>query len=58
MFNTSLKHFVIVFKQKSIKRHHICLKDADYYYILDEIELQEQFEFERNVSGNSDEEYY
>ena len=41
---------------KSIQRHRICLKDADYDYILDEIELQNKIEFESNVTGNSDEE--
>ena len=28
--------------------------DADYEYILDEIERREIFEYERNVSVNSD----
>ena len=31
------------------------MTDADYYYILDEIERHEELEFERNVSVNSDE---
>ena len=42
--------------KKSIQRHPICMTDADYDYILDEIELREKNEFERNVSVNSDEE--
>ena len=32
------------------------MTDADYDYILDEIELREKNEVERNVSGNVDEE--
>ena len=32
------------------------MTDADYDYILDEIEHREKIEFERNVSVNSDEE--
>ena len=32
------------------------MTDADYDYILDEVERREKIEFERNVSGNSDEE--
>ena len=32
------------------------MTDADYEYILDEIECHEKNEFERTVSGNSDEE--
>ena len=36
----------------------LCLKDADYDYILDEIECRDKIYFERNVSGNSDEEQY
>ena len=34
------------------------MTDADYEYILDEIECREKKEFERNVSVNNDEEYY
>ena len=34
------------------------MTDADYDYILDEIELREKFQFERNVTVNSDEEQY
>ena len=34
------------------------MTDADYDYILDEIERREKIEFERNVSGNSDKEWY
>ena len=32
------------------------MTDADYDYIWDEIERHYKIEFERNVSGNSDEE--
>ena len=39
-----------------IQRHPICMNDADYDYILDEIERCEKLEFELNVSVNSDEE--
>ena len=42
--------------KKSIQRHPIFLMDADYDYILDEIEHQDKIEFERIVSDNSDEE--
>ena len=42
--------------KKSIQRHPIIMTDDDYDYILDEIECRENIEFERNVSGNSDEE--
>ena len=38
MFKTYLRIFVTGFKQKSIQRHPICMTDANYYYILDEIE--------------------
>ena len=34
------------------------MADADYDYILDEIECQQKIEFERNVSGNSNKEWY
>ena len=34
------------------------MTDADHYYILDEIERFEETDFERNVSVNSDDEYY
>ena len=42
--------------KKAIQRHPIIMTDADYDYILDEIERREKIEFERNVSFNSDEE--
>ena len=42
--------------KKDIQRHHIFMIDADYDYNLDEGEHQDKIEFERNVSGNSDEE--
>ena len=34
------------------------MTDSDYDFILDEIERRENFEFERNVGGNSGEEQY
>ena len=34
------------------------MTDPDYDYILDEFERREKNEFERNVSVNSDDEYY
>ena len=34
------------------------MTDADYDYMLDEIEHQDKIEFELNVGGNIDEEYY
>ena len=39
MSKTSLRMFVTVFKQKkAIQRYPICMTDADYGYILNEIE--------------------
>ena len=43
---------------KSIQRYPISVTDADYDHILDGIESSEKNEFERNVSVNSDYEYY
>ena len=56
MSKTSLIIFVTGFKKKAIQRHPIFMTDVDYDYILDEIELHDKIEFERNVIGNSDEE--
>ena len=44
--------------KKSIQRHPIIMTDADYNYILDEIERREITDFERNVSVNNDDEWY
>ena len=44
--------------KKSIQRHPIIMTDANYDYILDEIERREKIEFERNVSGTSDKQWY
>ena len=44
--------------KKSIQRHPIIMTDADYDYIMDEIERREKIEFERNASVNSDEELH
>ena len=39
MYKTSLRNFVVGTKQqKATKRHPIVITDADYDYILDEIE--------------------
>ena len=40
----------------AIQRHQIIVTEADYDYIMDEIERREKNEFGRNVSVNSDEE--
>ena len=36
--------------KKSIQRHPIIMTDADYDYIMDEIERHEKTNFERNVT--------
>ena len=56
MSMTSLRMFVTGFKKISIQRYPISMTDADYDYILDEIELREKNDLERNVSVNSDKE--
>ena len=40
--------------KESIQRHPIFMTDANYDYILDEIERECKNKFERNVSVNSD----
>ena len=42
-------------EKQSIQRHPIIATDADYDYIMDEIEPREKNYLERNVSINSDE---
>ena len=43
MSKTYLRMFVTGFKQKKfIQRHPICMTDANYYYVLDEIERSEK----------------
>ena len=42
------------FNKKSIQGHPICLTDADYDCILDEIERLYKIEFESIVCGNSE----
>ena len=42
MSKTSLRIFVTVFREKPIQRHPIIMTDADYDYILDEIERREE----------------
>ena len=57
MFNSSLNVCATGFKKKIHTREkYIFLTDADYNYILDGIERREKNDFERIVSGNSDEE--
>ena len=41
---------------KAIQKHPIIMTDADYYYILDEIESREKIGFERNMGVISDKE--
>ena len=43
-------------EKKYIRRYSISMTDDDYDYILDEIERREKIEFERNMSGDIDEE--
>ena len=46
MYNTSLRNFIAGTKQKkAIQRHPIIMTDADYNYILDEIERREKLSF-------------
>ena len=40
--------------KKSISRQPICLTDANYDYILEEIGLREKIEFERELDVYSD----
>ena len=42
--------------KQSISRHHICLTDSNLDYILEEIDHQEKFEYERDVEVLSDDE--
>ena len=58
MFKTYLGLFVTGFKQNKIQRYPICMTNADYDYIFDEIERPDNIEFEWNVSVNSDKEWY
>ena len=54
MSKISLRIFVTWFKlNKPYKKNSIIITDADYDYILDEIERHEKIEFENNVSVNS-----
>ena len=39
--------------KQAIQKHSIIMTDADYDYILDEIESREKIEFENNFSVNS-----
>ena len=43
MYKIPLRIFVVGTNKKSIKRHPIIMTDADYDYILDEIERRENF---------------
>ena len=40
--------------KKAISRQPICLTDADYDYVLEEIGCRDKFEFEREVDVYSD----
>ena len=40
--------------KKAISRQPLCLTDADYYYILEEIGRRDKIEFEREVDVYSD----
>ena len=42
MSKTSLRIFVTVFREKPIQRHPIIMTDADYDYVLYEIEHREK----------------
>ena len=48
----------MILEKKYMKRYPICLMEAYYYYILDEIEPREKIDFKRNVSVNIDKKYY
>ena len=48
--------FIRIQAKKFIQRHPSIMNDADYDYVLDEIDRCEKIEFERNLSVNSDEE--
>ena len=55
MSKTSLRLIVIGFMKKGMQINPICMIDADYYYILDGIELRENIDFKGKMSVNSDE---
>ena len=40
--------------KKAISRQPICLSDADYDYILEEIDQRDKIEFEREIDVYSD----
>ena len=42
--------------KEAIQRHTIIMNDADYDYIMDEIERREKIEFTQNISVYSDDE--
>ena len=46
--------YIIEHRQKTISRQPICLTDADYDSILEEIGRREKIEFEREVDVYSD----
>ena len=46
---TYLSLYVTGHYKKAISRHPICLTDADYDYILEEIFRRDKNEFERDV---------
>ena len=46
--------YVLEHREKAISRQPICLTDADYDYILEEIVRRDKIEFEREVDVYSD----
>ena len=53
MYKTSLKRCVSGFKNKNMQRHPIIMTDADYDYIMNEIERCEKLILNGIVTGNS-----
>ena len=49
-----LQVYVLEHRQKSISRQPICLTDAHYDYILDEIGRRDKIDFERGIDVYSD----
>ena len=47
MYKTPLRNFVSGTNKKEIQRHPIIMTDADYDYILDEIEISEKLSLKR-----------
>ena len=59
MQKKSQGNFLLGMKQKkAIQRNPIIVTDADYDYIMDEIECRGKIEFGRNASVDGDEELH